>query len=136
MLATEVDPEQAKHTTLVLWITLLTSHALYVGLLLSGFLTHAEPLELPILPLLFGVVALGTAVGSHICWRRASGAGRAVHETEPDSGAAFTSYILSWVLDETLAIYGLVLGLLGFALTAWIPFSIAGFVLMLMHRPT
>jgi len=134
--ATQVDPEQAKRITLVVWITLLASQGIYVALLLSGFITHAEPLHLPILPMLLGGVALGTAVGSHVCWRRAWGAGRAIHEAQPDPGTSFTSYLLSWMLDETVAIYGLVLGLLGFALAVWIPFSIAGFVLMLMHRPS
>ena len=135
MLATQVDPEQVKRTTQVLWITLLTSQAIYVGLLLSGLLANENPLDLPILPITLGAVALGTGIGSHVCWRRATGAGRAVHEGAPDPAASFTFYMLSWVLDESVAIYGLVIGMLGFALVAWLPFSVAGFVLMLIHRP-
>ena len=71
-----------------------------------------EPLDLQALPIALAVVAVATAVGSHLCWRRASGAGRPIHTTPADPAASFTFFILAWVLDESIAIYALVLGLL------------------------
>ncbi len=89
---------------------------------------------IPVLPLAFAGVALATVAGAHLFWRRAAGSGRPTHEA-PEPAAAFPSYLLAWVMDEAIALYGLVLGMLGFGAEAWGPFSAAGFVLMLLHRP-
>lgn len=133
----QVDPEQARRVNKILWLTLLASQVVYLAVILSGVgTTRDEPLDLQALPIALAVVAIATAVGAHLCWRRASGAGRPIHTTPPDPAASFTFYILAWVLDESIAIYGLVLGLLAFSPEVWGPFSVAALALMLVHRPS
>jgi hypothetical protein len=133
----ELDPAQARRTRWIFWLTLLAAQVLYVLVLLSGAATvREEPLDLPALPIALAVVAVTTAIGSHVCWRRASGAGRPIHSGPPEPATSFTFYILAWVLDEGIAIYGLVLGLLAFSPSVWGPFSLAALVLMLVHRPS
>ena len=134
---TQTDPAQVKRTNRILWLALLASHVVYVAVNLSGVVrTREEPLDLPVFPIALAVVALATGVGSHLYWRRASGAGRPIHSSPPDPAASFTSYMLAWVFDESIAIYGLMLGLLAFPVDVWVPFSLAAFVLMLVHRPS
>jgi F0F1-type ATP synthase membrane subunit c/vacuolar-type H+-ATPase subunit K len=133
----QFDPAQARRTNQILWLTLLASQVVYVVVILSGAArTRDEPLDLPVFPLALAVVSVATAIGSHFSWRRATGAGRPIHAAAPDPGTRFTFYILAWVLDESIAIYGLVLGLLAFSVAAWGPFSLAAFTLMLVHRPS
>ena len=128
-------PAQAMRTSRILWLALLAAQGLYVALLLSGVARlRGEPLEIPALPLALAGVAVATGVGAHGFWRRASGTARPVHAA-PDPASAFTSYLLAWVLDESIGIHGLVLGLLGFGPGVWAPFSAAGLALTLLHRP-
>ena len=49
---------------------------------------------------------------------------------------AFTEYIVAWVLDEAIAIFGLVLAFLALSTAVWAPFSVAALILMLLHRPS
>jgi hypothetical protein len=129
----EKDPAQVQRT--VLWAALMVSQLVYVGLLGLGIRVVPEPIDLPALPVALAAVAVATAVAAHWMWRRASGAGRPLHVPGPDDAQALTSYLLAWVFDESIAIHGLVLGLLGFAPSTWGPFSAAAVVLMLLHRP-
>jgi F0F1-type ATP synthase membrane subunit c/vacuolar-type H+-ATPase subunit K len=130
-----VDPAQAKRTTQVLWLALLASQVAYAAIILSGAARiRAEPPDVPILPLVLGASAIGIGLLAHYFWRRATGSGRPLASPPPPQ-TAFTHYLLAWVLDESLAIYGLVLSLLGFPDAAWAPFNLAAFVLMLLHRP-
>ncbi len=134
---TEIDPRLTLRTRKTIWLTLLVSQLIYVGIILSGVIqVRTEPVDIPVFPIVLGVVAATTAVASHVFWRRATGAGRALHVAPPEPAAAFTSFLLAWVLDESIAIYGFVLSLLAFGATAWAPFSLAGFVLLLVHRPS
>ena len=134
---TEIDPAQAEPTRKIIWLTLLVSQLIYVAIILSGAIqTRAEPVDIPVFPIVLGVVAATTAVASHVFWRRATGAGRALHVAPPEPAAAFTSFLLAWVLDESIAIYGFVLSVLAFSVEAWAPFSVAGFALLLVHRPS
>lgn len=126
---------QARTTRQVLWVTLLVSQLIYLGILLSGLVPVAsEPMNLP-LPEILGAAAVLTGATAQFFWRRASADGATLQTGAPDPGAAATSYILAWVLDESIAIYGLLLGFLAFPATTWSLFSVAAFVLMLLHRP-
>lgn len=130
-----VDPRQGKRTTQILWLALLVSQVAYAAIILSGVArVRTEPPEVPILPLVLGASAVGVGLLAHYFWRRATGSGRSL-ASPPPPGAAFTHYLLAWVLDESLALYGLVLSLLAFPAAAWAPFNLAAFVLMLLHRP-
>jgi len=132
----DLDAAQAGRVRWILWGALLGTQLVYVALAASGLARiRQEPLDLPVLPIAFGGVALTTAVLSHIFWRRASGAGRALHERGPEPVAAQTGYLVAWVCDESVAIYGLVLALLAFGPGTWLAFSGAGLALMLLHRP-
>jgi hypothetical protein len=133
----QVDPEQARRINKILWLALIAAQVMYLAVILSGVgVTQDEPLDLQALPIALAVVAVATAMGSHLCWRRASGAGRPIHTTPAGPAASFTFYILAWVLDESIAIYGLILGLLAFSPEVWSPFSVAAFALILFHRPS
>lgn len=127
------DPAQVHRT--VLWAALLASQLVYLALLGVGFRIAPEPVELPVLPFALGAVAAATAGAAHWAWRRASGAGRPLHAPAPDDARAFTSYVIAWALDESIAIHALVLGFLGFPPSTWGVFSAAAFVLTLAHRP-
>ena len=132
----QIDPSQVRRTHQIIWFVLLVSQLIYVALTLSGLAkTREEPLDVPAFPIALAVVALGTGIGSHLYWRRATGAGRSIHMSPPDPAASFTSYMLAWVFDESIAVYGLMLGLLAFSVNVWVPFSLAAFVLILVHRP-
>jgi hypothetical protein len=134
---TPVDPAQIKRASRVLWSTLLASQLVYLALILSGVArVREQPLELPALPIAFGVVAGATGIAAHPLWRRASGAGRALPADPPEAAAAFTFFLLAWVLDESIAVYGLLLALLAFSPVSWSPFSAAALALMLVHRPS
>ena len=133
----QLDPTQARRTNQILWLTLLASQVVYVAVILSGAArTRQEPLDLPAFPIALAVVAVTTGIGSHLSWRRASGAGRPIHSSPPEPATSFTFYLLAWVLDESIAIYGVVLGLLAFSPDVWGPFSLVAFALMLVHRPS
>jgi hypothetical protein len=63
----------------------------------------------------------------------------AVLLTHPDDTKALsqwrTGYLLAYCLSESIALFGVVLSTLGFALRQATPFYIAGFVLVLFSRP-
>jgi len=58
---------------------------------------------------------------------------------QPDDGAALsrwrTGYIAIYALSESVALFGLVLRILGFTLSEVAPFYLAGFALMLVFGP-
>lgn len=131
----EPDPEQLARTTQVLWAALLASQLVYVGILLSGMLdVPDEPGVSSTFPAVLAAVAIPLAAAAHFFWRRASGAGLSLHDSRPEPEAAFQGYVIAWVLDESVAILGLVLGMLGFGMAIWAPFQVGAFLLMLLHR--
>ena len=132
----QADPAQARRVNQILWPTLLAAPLAYVAVILGGIGTSERPPDLPALPIALAGVALATGIGAQLSWRRATGAGQLAHATPPDPAKAFTFYILAWVLDETIAIFGLILGLLAFSTGVWGLFSLAAFVLMFSHRPS
>lgn len=132
----KVDPAQARLTQRVVWISLLLSQAIYI--LVIVFLaaqSSGEPRVGSLFPTALAAVAFTTGVIAHAFWRRATGAGRAVHLPPPEPAAAFQHLVLAWVLDESIAVYALVLGFLGFGAATWAPFSVAAAILLLVHRP-
>jgi hypothetical protein len=132
----EADAAQARLTRTIVWVALLVSQAVYVALLLSGTVpVQKAPSAGAIFPIALGAAATTTAIIAHNLWRRASGAGRPLHEVAPDAAGAVPQYLIAWVLDESVGIYGLVLGFLGFPSATWALFSAAGFLLLLVHRP-
>lgn len=132
----DLDAAQAGRVRWILWGALLGSQLVYVAIAASGLVRiRQEPLDLPVLPIALGGVAFATAILSHVFWRRASGAGRALHQSGPEPVAAQTGYLVAWVCDESVAIYGLVLALLAFGPGTWLAFSGAALVLMVLHRP-
>ena len=59
--------------------------------------------------------------------------------SQPEDAAALnrwrTGYIAIYALSESLALFGLILRILGFALSEVMPFYLAGFALMLVFGP-
>jgi hypothetical protein len=131
-----VDPAQARRTNWVLWAALLFAQVVYAAIAASGIAgrSSASPPD-DVFSIALGVIGIGTAVGAHLCWRHSRGTGRAVHEPTPSPQQAFTFFLLACVLDESIAIYGLVLAFLGAPVETWAPFSVAAFASMLLHRP-
>ncbi len=131
----EPDPDQLARTTQILWATLLASQLVYLVILLSGVLEVPDEPGMPsTFPAVLAGVAILSAAGAHFFWRRASGAGLSLHDSRPEPEVAFQGYLVAWVLDESIAILGLVLGFLGFGPAIWVPFQVGAFVLMLLHR--
>ena len=131
-----VDPAQARRTSWVLWSALLFAQVVYVGIAASGIAGRSStspPADVFTTGL--GVIGLGTAVGAHLSWRHSRGTGRAAHEPPPSQQQAFPFFLLACVLDESIAIYGLVLAFLGAPAPTWAPFSAAAFALLMLHRP-
>jgi F0F1-type ATP synthase membrane subunit c/vacuolar-type H+-ATPase subunit K len=130
-----IDPALARRNNWVVWAVLLLSQLVYVGIAASGVGRETSGPPPDVFVVALGVVAVGTALGAHLCWRRSRGAGRAVNEAPPTQQQAFTFFLLAAVLDESIAIYGLVLAFLGAPAETWAPFSVAAFALLLIHRP-
>lgn len=124
------------------WFVLLVSQVLYLALPYVVELEGRRPDTGFLSPftLALAAIAVVTAAGTLVYRRRALvepiQSGR-LDPTSP-SGAvhAFSPIILNLVLTESIAIYGLVLGLLSGSATRGLPFAIGAFVLMWVHRPT
>ncbi len=132
-----VDPRERRlaHTrALLIWGSFLMAQVLFVALLLAGIAPTggSRPGELVTV---FAVLALGAGIGAQVMWRRARGPFDRVMRETPDPATLLPLYIVAWALDETIALFGLVLGLLGFPPAVWSAFSVAGFILTLIHRP-
>jgi F0F1-type ATP synthase membrane subunit c/vacuolar-type H+-ATPase subunit K len=134
--AVTVDPQQrkvARVRALLIWGSLLSAQVLFVVLLLSGIVPAGRSQPGHLVTVL-AVVALGAGIGDPM-WRRARAPLDRVMRQTPDPATLLPLYIVAWALDETIAIFGLVLGLLGFPPAVWGSFSTAGLILTLIHRP-
>lgn len=132
-----VDPRQReleRMRALILWISFLATQILFVVLLLSGIVPagRAPPQDLATV---FTVLALAAGIVAHLTWRRARSHVVRVVRKVPDPAALLPHYIVAWALDESIAIFGLVLGVLGFPPAVWSGLSAVAFFLTLMHRP-
>ncbi|MAE93553.1 MAG: hypothetical protein CL910_02725 [Deltaproteobacteria bacterium] len=127
-----------QQTSLIVWVALLLSQAVYVGI--SVFWapeSSTSPVTPAFVSALF-LVSVATGSGAHFFWRRS----QAAQEEQPESenrgapGSVFANQIIAWVLDESVAIYGVVLAFLGFEAATWGLFSVMALALMLLHRPS
>lgn len=137
-------------TPRIIWAALLGSQGIYVALLVGGLLQPPpEPPE-PIMLTVISAVAMVVAAISIVLPRvmHAQGARALVHKEPalPDHGRqaalrralqlGFAPWILSIALSEAVAIFGLVLGAIGFPLLSCAPFFAAGILLTLIRFPT
>jgi len=131
----EADPAQAKRINKILWSVLLAAQLVYVAVGQSGIApTPSNPVGSAI-PTVFALLGVAMGVASQFFYRRATDAGQPIHTPAPETAVAFRFYMLAWLLDEGIAILGLILAFLTVSISVWAPFSIAAFVLMWMHRP-
>jgi hypothetical protein len=131
----EVDPGQAKRINKILWSVLLAAQLIYVVVGQSGIAPAPSNSVSATIPTVFAFIALAMGGASHFFWRRATGARQPIQTPRPETAIAFRSYLLAWILDEAIAILGLILAFLAVSMSIWAPFSLAAFVLMWMHRP-
>ncbi len=145
----QLDPTQTRQAIRIFWLTLLASQVVYVAVIVGlDMRSRREPVDAPALLTTLAVVSVAMGLGAHFSWRRASGAERPTpFSPTPPSSPLYRLlppfyrllppfYLLAWLLDESIAICGLILGFLAFSPGVWIPFSLAAFVLMLIHRPS
>lgn len=137
-------------TPRILWAALLFSQVMYVVLLVGGYLQVPPEPPQPILLTAISAVAMLVAALSVVLPRvlHAQAARRLAHQEPglPDHGAAvvmrralglgFAPFVLSIALSEAVAIFGLVLGVIGFHLAQCAPFFAAGMMLTLIRFPT
>jgi hypothetical protein len=121
----------------LVWLLLLASQAVYIAVaLLHPGLGATDLAENPIFSVALALVAVVSGGMAHILWRRASGANLSLHEfSSRHPVQMFPLFIMAWSIDESIAIYGLVQALLGISIMIWLPFSLAGALLLMLHRP-
>ena len=124
----------------VLWGALFGSTAVYLvlALLLGRGDRVGGEAGMPILSIVLAVVAVGNGLAATFFWRRARAAQAesAAHagprtEQPPES---LTPWIVCWGLDESVAILGFILALLGFPPSVWLGFFAGAAVLLVVHR--
>ncbi len=148
-MADDVKPPGILQVRIV-WAALLGSQALYLYLLVSGvFETPPEP-PAPIMLTVVSAVAMVNGMASIFLPRfllgqalgRMSEHDRALVQQGRDAilrrafTMGFPAYIIGIALAEAVAIFGLVLGVMGFTLMTVLPFFAAGAVLTLTKFPT
>lgn len=130
----------ANPTCRILWWTLVVSLLIYV--LVAHVVDVAPNPSAPISLLLpvFTGLSLAIAAGTVILRRRALSepiqAGRLDPSTAEGLAAAFTPFILSLVLAESIGIFGLVLAFLSGDPSYSVWFSAGAIALLFVHRPT
>jgi hypothetical protein len=129
-------------TARIVWLALLASQVLYLAVPYLVTL-GGEPLPAMARTRLFfalAAVAAVTGAGSLVYRQRALvapiAAGRLDPRTPEGSARAFAPYVLNLVLTESIAIHGLVLALVSHERLVALPFALAAFALMAVHRPT
>ncbi len=126
-------------TTLsIIWGVLALAQLLYVALPLQ-IEGSRDPGFLSTLGLALGFVAFSEAIAIVALLRiRALGPiARGDLDLREPKGVAqlFTTLIIAWVLAESIAIYGLVLRVLGAESDLWSAYSVVGGLLLLVGRP-
>ncbi len=130
----------ANLTCRILWWALVVSLLVYV---VVAHVAQVRPnpnadvsLLLPVFAVLSGAIAVGTIIFRRRALSGPIQAGRLDPSTPEGLQAAFTPFILSLVLSESVGIYGLVLALLSGQPVYSVAFSAAAIALMFVHRPT
>ena len=121
----------------ILWSVLALSQVIYLFVPAPARETNGNLPEL--FPIVLGAVALAQGVGIAALLRlRAFNpiqAGRLDPTSKEGAGQLFTTLILAWALEESVAIYGLVVRFLQFDLLYSTPFTAAGALLLFLGRP-
>ena|SRR5579864_3844900 len=116
--------------------------ALLFSIVLYGFVsTHAPARPTPVATVLYAIALLSVALVITILVLRnklLASAGK-VLSNQPEDKVALArwraAHIITWVLCEAIALYGLVLRYIGFPMSEAVFFFIAGFGLMLLFAP-
>jgi len=121
----------------IIQIAMLVSIALYV--FIGQSLASAARASNPVIFYVLSLAAI-TIVGVILVVRRTLVLqSEATLKTRPTDVATLnrwkSGYIVTDVLSESLAVFGLVLCFVGFTLSQVAPFYLAGFILMLFFRP-
>jgi hypothetical protein len=130
--------EPARRAVQIIRIALLVSILLYVLIgERMGPITAAAPNRN--LYFLLTLVALTTVGMIFAVWRLFVLRSEATLAAQPEDRAALkrwrSGYIISYSLCEVVALFGLLLRILGFALSEVAPFYLVGFVLILLFSP-
>jgi hypothetical protein len=117
-------------TPRILWAALFASTLIYIVVLELVTLEASEAWEMLLYPFAFvaAMSAAASAAAPRMIRNRASAGTR--------QGLYLSALILSMALAESVAVFGLVLGLLGGPSTAVLPFFVASWILMLIQFPT
>jgi hypothetical protein len=85
------------------------------------------------------LVALTTVGMAFAVWRLFVLRSEALLAAQPDDAAALgrwrSGFIMTYALSEAVALFGLVLRIVGFSLSEVAPFYVVGFVLLLLFSP-
>jgi F0F1-type ATP synthase membrane subunit c/vacuolar-type H+-ATPase subunit K len=124
-------------TFAIIWGVLALAQLLYVAVPLP--VKEKDPELLSTLALVLGFVAFSQALAIVALLRiRALGPiASGDLDLREQSGMAklFTTLILTWILAESIGVYGLVLRMLGAESDLWSPFAMLGGLLLLICRP-
>ena len=142
MVFTHLACPAPRHPTLrVLWLVLLGSQVIYLVLpfVLQPAGQPSDPSFVRTVSLALGSVSAVVGVGTIVYRRRALVAPIQAGHLDPNTteglAKVFRPFVLNLVLTESIAIYGLFLALLSQGPRPALPFAIAAFVLMYLHRP-
>jgi hypothetical protein len=131
------SPQLPFDTNLVLWGALAVSQVIY--LFVPEFVDLGRDGPPEALSLALAAVAVVEAIGVVVYFRQAAlgPVQRGVLDPKSAGGAPqlFQVFILCWVLAESIAIFALVLGVLGAELVVRVPFVIGAAGLLFVCRP-
>jgi F0F1-type ATP synthase membrane subunit c/vacuolar-type H+-ATPase subunit K len=121
----------------IIWGVLALAQLLYVAVPLP--VQEKDPELLSTLALVLGFVAFSEALAIVALLRiRALGpiaSGDLDLREQSGLTKLFTTLILTWILAESIGVYGLVLRMLGAESDLWSPFAMLGGLLLLICRP-
>jgi F0F1-type ATP synthase membrane subunit c/vacuolar-type H+-ATPase subunit K len=125
----------------IVWAALLASVALYVVVLVVLASTEAERGAPELVALLrtplLGMAGLQTAIVGYLRHRFLAPAstGQAVMPPETDPGRILSLHVFCWGLGEAIAVFGLVIGLIGREVGATAVFFLWSAALLILLRP-
>lgn len=131
--------QQAQRTLTLLWYVLLAAQALYVAVAASGIggtRSAGFARDVPLFAPALGVIAFASVIVARLAWRRLHARADALREPGAIAQARFTAALVTWLIEESVAIYGLVLALLGYPAGTWAVFSALALAAFLTHRPS